>query len=252
MTFNGIAQGIIQIFESVIEERDRAMVKWGIQSHPDGTRNGMWNRKARDHQRQIVDEQSRNGDANWYDILLEEVLEVACEEDLVALDNELNQVMQVCTVWREDIARRMVAVAVTEAASERLNDRDEAEMRRIAGKWVSEPAMSSLAHGGRPGRLWMRDTIARLRMVVGGNDADDLDTLAQWVKGLPSSWWDANFQQDAFGHALPKFSRGRPVENVPLPEAPSDPMANSALAWHDELCVYRQSNRARPCSCKRS
>lgn len=216
MTFNPVAQGIVQIFESVIEERDRALAKWGIQNHPDGTQDSEWNRRARDHQREIVDQQAEGGmgGSNWYDILLEEVFEAGAETDLVALDKELCQVMQVCTVWREDLQRRQTAVAVTEAAAERLNERDAAEMRAVAGKWVSEPAMASLAHGGRPGRRWMLDTIARLRMVVGGNDADGLDQLKAWVEGLPSSWW---YGADALGHSLPTFSRVRKVEDVELP-----------------------------------
>ena len=96
---------VLSILESVIEERDRAMAKWGVQNHPDGTGGGAAE-ILRDQQRDLVDKQSMNGKSNWRDILLEEVREAFAETDLVALDKELMQVMQVCCVWREDIARR--------------------------------------------------------------------------------------------------------------------------------------------------
>jgi hypothetical protein len=96
----------VAILETVIEERDNAMQKWGVQNHPDGTHDIEWLRNMRDQQRKLVDRQAEEGRANWYDILKEEVFEAGCEEDLVALDKELCQVMQVALVWREDIRRR--------------------------------------------------------------------------------------------------------------------------------------------------
>jgi hypothetical protein len=101
-----VPQDLLGILESVIEERDRAMAKWGVQSHPDGTGGGAAE-ILRDQQRELVDEQQRKGTSNWRDILMEEVREAFAETDLVALDKELMQVMQVCCVWREHIARRM-------------------------------------------------------------------------------------------------------------------------------------------------
>jgi hypothetical protein len=102
---SALPQDVLSILESVIEERDRAMGKWGVQNHPDGT-GGKAAEALRDAQRELVDEQAGNGKSNWRDILLEEVREAFAETDLVALDKELMQVMQVCLVWREDIARR--------------------------------------------------------------------------------------------------------------------------------------------------
>jgi hypothetical protein len=103
---SALPQDVLTILESVIEERDRAMAKFGVQSHPDGTGGGAAE-IIRDQQREIVDRQARQGKSNWRDILMEEVREAFAETDLVALDKELMQVMQVCCVWREDIARRM-------------------------------------------------------------------------------------------------------------------------------------------------
>jgi hypothetical protein len=101
-----LPQDVIGILESVIEERDRAMAKWGVQNHPDGTGGGAAE-IIRDQQREIVDRQARRGESNWRDILMEEVREAFAETDPVALDKELMQVMQVCCVWREDLARRV-------------------------------------------------------------------------------------------------------------------------------------------------
>lgn len=103
---SALPQDVLSILETVIEERDRAMAKFGVQSHPDGTGGGAAE-ILRDQQRDLVDSQARKGTSNWRDILFEEVREAFAETDLVALDKELMQVMQVCLVWREDIARRM-------------------------------------------------------------------------------------------------------------------------------------------------
>ena len=103
---SALPQDVLTILESVIEERDRAMAKFGVQSHPDGTGGGAAE-ILRDQQRDLVDAQAKKGTSNWRDILMEEVREAFAETDLVALDKELMQVMQVCCVWREDIARRL-------------------------------------------------------------------------------------------------------------------------------------------------
>lgn len=100
-----LPQDVLAILETVIEERDRAMAKWGVQNHPDGT-GGNAARLLADAAREDTDEAAKNGTLTWKKILLEEVREAFAETDLVALDNELMQVMQVCCVWREDIARR--------------------------------------------------------------------------------------------------------------------------------------------------
>lgn len=100
-----LPQDVLTIFESVIDERDRAMAKWGVQNHPDGTGGGAAE-ILRDQQRDLVDAQTKKGASNWRDILMEEVREAFAETEPVALAKELVQVMQVCTVWLEDLARR--------------------------------------------------------------------------------------------------------------------------------------------------
>ena len=196
-----VPQDVISILESVVEERDRAMAKFGVQSHPDGT-GGTAAEIIRDQQRELVDEQARKGKSTWRDILMEEVREAFAETDLVALDKELMQVQQVCLVWREHIARRqrspLLTKAVTVSARSLVDAQsiaaDEGRMRELAAKWQGETAMRSLGSGGRPGRQWMLDTINRLLIVAGGNDHEELVALKGWVKALPSSWWDHNLR----------------------------------------------------------
>jgi hypothetical protein len=132
----------VAILESVIEERDRAMAKWGVQNHPDGTLDFQVGRNQRDRQRARVDQKHEEGTSNWYDILLEEVYEVMCEEDLVALDKELNQVMQVCLVWREDLRRRMNAAHDERVASA-------LEVSRNESKEIAAAKASSALEGDR-------------------------------------------------------------------------------------------------------
>lgn len=100
-----LPQDVLGILETVIEERDRAMAKWGVQSHPDGT-GGKAAEALRDAAREDTDEAAAAGTVTWKKILLEEVREAFAETDIDALDAELMQVMQVCCVWREDLARR--------------------------------------------------------------------------------------------------------------------------------------------------
>lgn len=101
---------VIAILETVVEERDRAMAKWGIQNHPDGT-GGEAACILRDAARDATDEAAKKGVLTWKQILMEEVREAFAETDLVALDKELEQVMQVACVWREHLRRRMALAA---------------------------------------------------------------------------------------------------------------------------------------------
>jgi len=96
---------VLGLLELVIEERDRAMQKWGVQNHPDGTGGGAA-AILRDQQRELVDEQARKGTSNWRDILMEEVREAFAETHPDALSKEIVQIMQVCLVWLEDIRRK--------------------------------------------------------------------------------------------------------------------------------------------------
>lgn len=103
---NPVPADVVGILESVIEERDSAMAKWGIQNHPDGT-GGVPAEMLRDAAIADTNDAAEAGATTWKLILMEEVREAFAETDLAALDAELNQVMQVCCVWREDLRRRM-------------------------------------------------------------------------------------------------------------------------------------------------
>ena len=217
---SALPQDVLTILESVIEERDRAMAKFGVQNHPDGT-GGKAAEVLRDAQRDRVDEQAEKGGSNWKDILLEEVREAFAETDLVALDNELMQVMQVCCVWREDIARRQGILnrAVTVSARSLVDSLEkkveakvydssvpalELEMRSIAGHYPNSPALRSLAQGSHPGRRWMIDNVNALltvgRMKSTEQERTEMLRLLEWVKGLPDSWWDVNFTDEQRRH----------------------------------------------------
>lgn len=106
---NPVPADVVAILETVIEERDRAMMKWGVQTHPDGT-GGIPAEMLRDAAIEDTNLAAARGEVTWKQILMEEVREAFAETDLVALDNELMQVMQVCCVWREDLRRRMAVL----------------------------------------------------------------------------------------------------------------------------------------------
>lgn len=138
-----VPQDVLGILETVIEERDRAMQKWGVQTHPDGT-GGVPAEMLRDAAIAETNDAAaaQNGSLTWKLILMEEVREAFAEKDLVALDNELMQVMQVCCVWREDIHRRMVAMKpiteqelhdakVSEAISEQTEQKRAIDAARV-------------------------------------------------------------------------------------------------------------------------
>lgn len=101
-------EGLMGVLDELIEERDKAMRKWNVQSHPDGTEDTSVARFLRDNQIALVNANAKAGESNWFDILLEEVYEARCETDIDRLSDELTQVMQVCCVWKEDIQRRKV------------------------------------------------------------------------------------------------------------------------------------------------
>lgn len=101
-----VPQDVIGILESVIEERDRAMGIFGVQSHPDGTGLNGAAKILADAAREETERAAKDGTLTWRHILMEEVREAFAETDLDRLDTELCQVQQVCLVWREHIARR--------------------------------------------------------------------------------------------------------------------------------------------------
>jgi len=229
----------IGILESVIEERDRAMQKWGVQSHPDGTADSKLNVFSREKQRERVDRQAETRNSNWFDILLEEVKEARAESDLVALDKELCQVMQVCLVWREDIWRRMAAIDQTDSTGEVA---EEKAMRELADRVSTSmsPALRSLSKGFNPGRQYMLDNIRALRVHSRGRSKEDLDALVQleaWVKGLPASWWDANFKAEPAEAQSEGGDEWQEAHDVEVSAALQTPFPGVAVPLHGATFV---------------
>lgn len=100
-------------------ERDRQDAKWGEQNHPDGTGESVLvlhhttvNLDLRTGEElaaiftRKTDENARQGNVTWRDILLEEVFEALAEGNPDRLATELVQVQAVAQQWREAIARR--------------------------------------------------------------------------------------------------------------------------------------------------
>jgi hypothetical protein len=94
----------IRVLSDFAAERERQLVKWGPQQHPDGTSIG--HAEAANHYRALADVRAARGALTWLDILLEEVFEAAAETGAEALRAELVQVGAVATAWIEDIDKR--------------------------------------------------------------------------------------------------------------------------------------------------
>lgn len=80
--------------------------KWGVQSHPDGTTDDVYNRATSDTSRTLCDLAAKKGTVTWRHILTEEVDEAYAESDPAKLRKELIQVAAVALAWVEDIDRR--------------------------------------------------------------------------------------------------------------------------------------------------
>lgn len=86
-------------------ERQRQIVKWGPQVHPNGT-GRMGDDGLAGMYRDICDRNAREGQGTWRDILLEEVFEAIAESDDAKLRVELVQSGAVITAWIEAIDAR--------------------------------------------------------------------------------------------------------------------------------------------------
>lgn len=99
-----------QVLIGVSLERDRQDLKWGPQSHPDGTHERY--ESQRDRYRQECEDAAistnRQGDpaVTWRHIFLEKVFEAMAETDPEKLRVELIQALAVGTAWVEDLDRR--------------------------------------------------------------------------------------------------------------------------------------------------
>lgn len=96
---------IRKMLSDVHNERIAQLVKWGEQSHPDGTGSES-DKKAAAFARELTDSRAEAGDVTWRDILREEVAEAFAESDPARLDAELTQVAAVAVAWKEDLAMR--------------------------------------------------------------------------------------------------------------------------------------------------
>lgn len=94
-----------QVLADVTDERVRQVIKWGMQSLPDGTSTETWDNMAMEA-KQTVDERAAAGTLTWVEVLDEEVLEAYAETDPVRLRAELIQVAAVAISWAEDIDRK--------------------------------------------------------------------------------------------------------------------------------------------------
>ncbi len=94
------------VLTNIGEERERQEIKWGPQSHPDGTANDQFHRAMRDRAIAACNKAAADGKVTWRDILTEESHEAYAETDLVRLRSELIQVAAVATAWIEDIDSR--------------------------------------------------------------------------------------------------------------------------------------------------
>lgn len=92
------------VVDDVLRERHAQDVKWGVQSHPDGT--GPQYAGHAEGARTECDREHRAGHGTWRHILMEEVWEAMAEDDPQRLRAELVQVAAVATAWVEAIDRR--------------------------------------------------------------------------------------------------------------------------------------------------
>lgn len=97
--------GVKAFAEAVDAERQRQLVKWGEQHHPDGT--GPSNAREADRWRDACQAAAARGDVTWSHILLEEVYEALAESDPVKLRTELIQTAAVIAAWVSDLDRRV-------------------------------------------------------------------------------------------------------------------------------------------------
>lgn len=99
----------------VAREMDKQDMRWGEQTHPDGTDASF--KGLADAARAETEEAARTGRLTWADILKEEFFEVLAETDPQRLAEELTQVAAVCGNWMNDLHGRQVGLAKAYAES---------------------------------------------------------------------------------------------------------------------------------------
>lgn len=95
------------VLQDIADERDRQLIKWGPQSHPDGTEDTANARELRDMYRAHCDRMAKNpATDSWLNILREETYEAFAEVGAASLRKELVQAAAVAVAWIEDIDSR--------------------------------------------------------------------------------------------------------------------------------------------------
>lgn len=92
------------ILDQISVERGEQDIKWGPQSHPDGT--DVVLKSLADEARTECQASFASGAGTWLHILEEEFCEAAAEEDPSKLRVELVQIAAVCAAWIQDIDSR--------------------------------------------------------------------------------------------------------------------------------------------------
>ena len=87
-------------------KREKNLLKWGEQNHPNGTGTSPLRDMHRAAAQTIVDKGMRNGTVTYFDILNEEVQEVACETDDEKVLAEMIDVAAVAMDWADSILRK--------------------------------------------------------------------------------------------------------------------------------------------------
>lgn len=100
----GRAKLMVRALVNALDEQDRQIEKFGVQSHPDGT--GDLYRALANILRDTCDKATQDGGLTWNLILAEEVYEALAESDPAALRAELVQVAAVALSWINDIDSR--------------------------------------------------------------------------------------------------------------------------------------------------
>jgi hypothetical protein len=94
------------VLDDIRTERARQDLRWGIQSHPNGTGNTVAAVEALSKARATCDLHVRCDALTFADILTEEFCEAMVESDPEKLRAELVQVAAVAAAWIEAIDRR--------------------------------------------------------------------------------------------------------------------------------------------------
>lgn len=94
-----------RVLRDIERERKRQDVKWGVQSHPNGTGQAFYKEQAKEW-REANNDMVAIDQLTWDLILLEEVYEALAEKNVRRLRTELIQVAAVATAWVECLDRK--------------------------------------------------------------------------------------------------------------------------------------------------